>query len=816
MANLDRLLQVLIVVTVCLSGLLLGMGQGDFEPFLIAIVGAGSALLLVDILNWFRLPQWLANILAIIVTLITVLSFFFTGDSVRQLLGVGKLLVYLQTILLFQRKSARVYWQVLVLSLLQIVVGAVFNLGFEGGVLFIVYMLVAGFTMMLLHLYQDRQLIEQRNRDWLRHAARTKKHGSMGTRPVALAQSAPLRRSLMRRMLGHFGVMGFGALLFAIFLFYFLPREHSSWSGPRETPMKVTGFAKKVDLNHGSIILLSTRLEMTVRYINPTTGGLHQTASQPYLRGMALSNLKVDDNVTTWVAPPYQIFNSDFRAIRRGNSGNKLLQEIVLEPTDDPLLYTAMPPSLPPSELQLTQLDYEWCWPLGALTRQRSSENIAVTHFRYRLEVPVLPNGDFFESWPYAPRSRAVPLTADGDPGIYKWLTYLDPARYPTLVSTSRQIVADSGSSSHLVQARQMEEYLQDESRFSYLLDFRNVDRNPDIDSVEDFFANFRSGHCEYFASALTLMLRSQGIPARMVVGFRGGDVNEFGGHLDVEARHAHAWVEAYIRPQDCTEAMRESRQAGRLGAWLRLDPTPAVDLDSDLLANADDALGFAKSLWRDYVLGLQDERRGAVVATGGFKLAGMLRFLDLDFWQQSFKDFGETIREPGGWKKYLPVLGPPLLVVLGVVAWFLWRRSRTVRPQRKGARQPVKAGWLRRSLARAVATVSPTLGQWIAPPASAAVEVPFYRRLTRLLDKAGYHRTPSQTQREFAAAVSQQSDAADAGSQIGALTKTITDFYYLVRFGRRPLDEQEMETVNSALSELESQLATTRPAEPA
>ena len=74
-----------------------------------------------------------------------------------------------------------------------------------------------------------------------------------------------------------------------------------------------------------------------------------------------------------------------------------------------------------------------------------------------------------------------------------------------------------------------------------------------------DVFLTTKIGYCEYFASAMTLMLRSVGVPARMVVGYLGGDYNPNGDYYLVKQRSAHAWVEAYVG-----------------GGWLRLDPTPA------------------------------------------------------------------------------------------------------------------------------------------------------------------------------------------------------------------------------------------------
>ena len=115
---------------------------------------------------------------------------------------------------------------------------------------------------------------------------------------------------------------------------------------------------------------------------------------------------------------------------------------------------------------------------------------------------------------------------------------------------------------------------------------FRPVQLHPadgcrstaDLDPVEDFLVNRKKGHCEYFASALALLLRSIDIPSRMVNGFKGGDWNELTETMNVRQKHAHSWVEAYIgrgpenaarsgspsiRPRPRSATSRSPRSAG-------------------------------------------------------------------------------------------------------------------------------------------------------------------------------------------------------------------------------------------------------------
>jgi protein-glutamine gamma-glutamyltransferase len=92
---------------------------------------------------------------------------------------------------------------------------------------------------------------------------------------------------------------------------------------------------------------------------------------------------------------------------------------------------------------------------------------------------------------------------------------------------------------------------------FSYTMSPPLLGRNP----VDDFLFKSKSGYCEHYASAFAFLMRSSGIPARVVGGYLGGEINPYGNYLIVRQSHAHAWVEVW--------------DANR--GWVRVDPTLAV-----------------------------------------------------------------------------------------------------------------------------------------------------------------------------------------------------------------------------------------------
>src|SRR5690606_8732153 len=126
-------------------------------------------------------------------------------------------------------------------------------------------------------------------------------------------------------------------------------------------------------------------------------------------------------------------------------------------------------------------------------------------------------------------------------------------------------------------------------------------------------FANHRTGHCEYFASALVMMLRSQDIPARLVVGYLGGEYNKLGRYYQVYQRDAHAWVEVYLEPEQVPPETYPP-ELTRFGGWYRLDPTPSSTEEEavrgGVLRTVDQVLDYAQVLWNEYVLDMDPERQ--------------------------------------------------------------------------------------------------------------------------------------------------------------------------------------------------------------
>jgi len=164
----------------------------------------------------------------------------------------------------------------------------------------------------------------------------------------------------------------------------------------------------------------------------------------------------------------------------------------------------------------------------------------------------------------------------------------------PSIESTYREVVA-----------RALSSYLSQSGDFTYTLEIKRV--NPNVDPVVDFLLNVKKGHCERYASGLVLMLRSLGIPSRVIKGFRGCNYSENGSYV-IRNNQAHSWVEVLVPQLSADGTFRQDLVSGRpIFDWLTLDPTP----DTELLENQKfsflrmiaEWVDRAKAFWRDMIV---------------------------------------------------------------------------------------------------------------------------------------------------------------------------------------------------------------------
>ena len=326
--------------------------------------------------------------------------------------------------------------------------------------------------------------------------------------------------------------------------------------------------------------------------------------------------------------------------------------------------------------------------------------------------------------------------------------------------------------------ARFMEQQFLHSEEFSYQLG--GIFRDFDLDPLEDFIVNNPRGHCEYFAGALALMLRSVGIGSRVIIGFKTEVVEENASCI-IRQSDAHAWVEVYIPPESLPD--RLSRQNTdqyafwwQNGGWLRLDPTPANDFTimTALTLQWADWSRFIQSFWNENILNMNQGRQMYWIYEPLYQAGHYLfrQVFNWEFWREFWSDMVLYYRsffsdapqqERRMWDGFYLI--PPFIILglLGLAFWQLFSMLRT------SIRKRTTEEMRRR------------------------ITIEFYLRMERLLTKIGLTRNPALTPLEFA----QQ-------SSFTPWMLPIVEAFYRVRFGNAILTEEESKSVLKTLEQLE------------
>ena len=168
-AVVERLLQFNVVLLVILGTSLLAMGQQNFIYAITAGLAAVVAIYITDIKRYYTMGPDATTFAAMFACLVLVIQVVRNADE-SQLLNVANILIYLEIILLFQKKEDRTYWSLIALSLLQVIVAAALNLGLVFGVIMAIYV-ISGFAAMMLFfiLREMRPFLEDPSNKTLKH-----------------------------------------------------------------------------------------------------------------------------------------------------------------------------------------------------------------------------------------------------------------------------------------------------------------------------------------------------------------------------------------------------------------------------------------------------------------------------------------------------------------------------------------------------------------------------------------------------------------------------------------------------------------------
>jgi len=345
----------------------------------------------------------------------------------------------------------------------------------------------------------------------------------------------------------------------------------------------------------------------------------------------------------------------------------------------------------------------------------------------------------------------------------------------PRIAALAARVAGRGGSAAE--RAERLESHLA--TGYAYSLDLGG--RAADVDPIESFLFTYKSGQCEYFASAMVLMLRAQGIPARLVTGFLGGEYNPFEGYLILRDSNAHAWVEAWL---------------GEREGWRVFDPTPPAGRPEASAAGfwllAHQAWDFVEFRWDRYVLtyGFYDQ----------LELFGELHSL----WRGLLSMFERGREAPSPARPAGAAAaghGSGGARESGWQRWSRWSRwstwSRLLRLLLSRLLSPWVAAGTAAALA-ALAAAALLLWRRLRPPLDSTLA---YRRIRRRLARAGLRVSPA------LAPLALHSLAAARFPAAAAATGQVVTFYVRESFGGRALAGAEREALRAALLEAESRM---------
>ncbi len=207
--------------------------------------------------------------------------------------------------------------------------------------------------------------------------------------------------------------------------------------------------------------------------------------------------------------------------------------------------------------------------------------------------------------------------------------SFVDAAELkPTLRSMALELPEGRNPRTHTLVQQWRRQFNDDAALIQHVLRYFNSEEfhyslnSPLLgsDAVDEFLFETRTGYCEHYSSAFTLMMRMAGIPARVVTGYQGGWYSELGSYMLVRQSDAHAWSEVWLPGQgwtrvDPTAAVSPLRvQAGSLSAL----SDPRHLLDYAWLRQVRNGVDILEQRWNDWVIEFGAQRQARLLSSFG------------------------------------------------------------------------------------------------------------------------------------------------------------------------------------------------------
>ncbi|MGP0565907.1 MULTISPECIES: transglutaminase TgpA family protein [unclassified Nitrospina] len=504
------------------------------------------------------------------------------------------------------------------------------------------------------------------------------------------------------------------SLVITATIFFSFPRFGLGFLELATSSSPVTGFSDQVRLGEVGEIKKNQSVVMRVEFTRD--GKPYRPKSKVLWRGVALDHY----DGQTWRSTMPMVWRSRHRPgtntvlFHVPNPTTVVEQEVYMESFDSPVIFTHGVPMKIDGTFERIQMDNGQVFKTtdNRMGPRRFSmiSDLGADYHAFRL--PIQPDLSFLQK------------------GTHPHLQL--PQLSDRLKQFAPTLVNDSDPAE--LKASKIMNHLQ---YFDYSMDMKRETR---LSAIDEFLFVRKTGHCEYFASAMVLLLRINGIPARMVNGFMGTEWNEMGNYMIVRQANAHSWVEAYIPGK----------------GWKTYDPTPP---DPNAGFNQLNALtrtyDMMRLYWQRYIVKYSAKDQVRVV----------------EFFNRRAHDFTAQIKKIRSltFDDLLKALGnrPEIWVGIAVVTALLLLFPRT----------RFWKGWF-----------------WIPTPPYAAQ---LYQKMLRKLEKRGIHKPASSTHLEFMEHLSGLPE-----EKLDCVRK-ITGFYEQHRFGKGFASKHQIEHMEKLVRQL-------------
>ncbi len=434
----------------------------------------------------------LSTVFALVLVVYVISDVLLLGSEL--LAGILNFLIFTQIIKLLGRKQSRDIVQIYVLSFFQFLAGSVLTVNFNYALAFVLY--VAVFTWAIIVFTINNEA---------REAGHTDRNEPKVVTPLFLSTTV---------------LISFCIFVFSALIFVSVPRLRSGVFATNFLRAEAlrSGFSDSVNLGSVGEIKLDGSPVMSVKFINRNGEDLDPAAL--YWRGIALDHFD---------GKSWNIRNSGYEFHQFGKDGvirpvetNSLLseQEIVTQQLDTDVLFAANTPyafkHVPGG--RIAEANDSYMLAMGLATRIKytaysdldtpAPDDLRHTPNQYPKEI--------------SSKYLDLPEMSNEVNTLVDSITANDVTPYDKAVSIKRHLLTN----------------------YKYT---RTLEGTEGIYPLEDFLFRVKEGHCEYFASAMVVMLREAGVPARLVNGFLGAEWNRLGEFFLVRESNAHSWAEAYF-----------------------------------------------------------------------------------------------------------------------------------------------------------------------------------------------------------------------------------------------------------------------------